>query len=333
MWRARSNALGTEGKEALRVLATIWQIRADLQQRFPEASSGRYDGLIDWAQGVVQKQSDSSYSALAPHALWYTKYRGNTIFPNPEELNPQHDIQAGDFRDAYRRHVRNLLSIYDTEQAIRLAIGGNYAALGTLERELLISRGLQESDYLIDVGCGSGRLAAALNGFLRGRYLGIDVVPELLDYAKTKCPADWRFELSEDLTIPEQSHTADMVCFFSVFTHLLHEQSYRYLAEATRVLRPGGKIVFSFLEFAVDSSWPIFLSSVETANPTHLNVFMSRDAIETWARHLGLKIELLQPGNEPFIPLSQPVVFDDGSRQDERGSLGQSVAVLCSPRK
>jgi ubiquinone/menaquinone biosynthesis C-methylase UbiE len=62
--------------------------------------------------------------------------------------------------------------------------------------------------------------------------------------------------------IPEKDGEADFVCFFSVLTHLLHEQGFVYLQEAKRVLKPGGKIVFSFLEFAVPDHWAVFEGTV-----------------------------------------------------------------------
>jgi ubiquinone/menaquinone biosynthesis C-methylase UbiE len=128
-----------------------------------------------------------------------------------------------------------------------------------IERELLIQYGLRPDHDVIDVGCGSGRLAKPLSAYLRGGYLGIDVVPDLVDYARALVGrADWRFEVTDGLTIPAEDEQADFVCFFSVLTHLLHEQSYVYLREAQRVLRPGGKIVFSFLDFAIPCHWDVF---------------------------------------------------------------------------
>ena len=212
-----------------------------------------------------------------------------------------------------------------------LAVGGNYQAFGIMQRELLIQHGLRPDHYVVDVGCGSGRLGSALAQFLRGSYLGIDVVPELLAYARKRCPAHWRFEVAEGLTIPSGTSQADFICFFSVFTHLLHEESYRYLQEAVRVLKPRGRIVFSFLEFAVGCTWDVFDRMVKAERRTWLDMFISRDAIEAWAEHLALSIKLLQRGDEPFIPLPHPVVLDDGSRQEGLGCFGQSIAVLSKP--
>jgi SAM-dependent methyltransferase len=124
-----------------------------------------------------------------------------------------------------------------------------------------------------------------------------------------------------------------MVCFFSVLTHLLHEQSYLYLEEAKRVLKPDGRIVFSFLEFRMAFHWSVFASTVDDARRQEhpLNVFVEREAIQAWAAHLGLAVLDVRDGDEAFVPLSRPVTLDSGQVLSERGNLGQSICVLGRP--
>lgn len=218
-------------------------------------------------------------------------------------------------------------------QAMHYAIGGQFEAMGMLELELLRHYGLKPEHYLIDVGCGSGRLAAPLAGYLTGRYLGTDVVEALIDYAREQVQrSDWRFEITSNLRIPERENQADMVCFFSVLTHLLHEQSYVYLREARRVVKRGGSIVFSFLEFNIPSHWAVFESNLRDIDKdTPLNMFIGRDAIDAWATHLDLEIVAVHDGDKPHIPLSQPVTLEDGTVFEEVGNLGQSVCILRKP--
>ena len=240
-------------------------------------------------------------------------------------------INKSDFRSTYPRLVESLIRDHDTEQAMKLAVGGEFEAMGFLELETLKHFGLGADSYVIDVGCGSGRLAKPLSQYLKGRYLGIDIVPELVDYARRIVGRpDWRFELAGGLSIPEKDGEADVVCFFSVFTHLLHEQTYVYLQEAKRVLKPGGRIVFSFLDFTIPDHWHVFESTVAAlgVNSDFLNVFIGKDAIRVWAEHLGLHVQAIEDGDKPSVPLSKPVVFEDGSVVEKVGSIGQSVCVL-----
>ena len=83
------------------------------------------------------------------------------------------------FRDqAYIEHVRRLEQRVDCkDDAMRLAVGGEFDAVGKLEHYLLRSLGLSSGHLIIDVGCGSGRLAQQLAGDKSIRYVGTDVVP------------------------------------------------------------------------------------------------------------------------------------------------------------
>jgi SAM-dependent methyltransferase len=227
-------------------------------------------------------------------------------------------------KERYQNLVDRLKAIAPHEQAMRLAVGeGDFDAIGKIECRILKRYGLRRSDYLIDVGCGSGRLAKPLSAYLIGRYLGTDLVPELVEHARqVTARSDWRFEVIDHVEIPEKDCQADMVCFFSVLTHLLHEQSYWYLEEAKRVLKPGGTIVFSFLEFAEPSHWQTFMDTLREARSRSrgihpMNVFLDRQSICIWAQHLGLKVEHIHHALDPFPP---------------EGALGQSVCVLALPQ-
>lgn len=236
-----------------------------------------------------------------------------------------------DFRESYPALVKALKSNFDLEQAMKKAVGGDFEADGALELETLKYFGLMEDFYLLDIGCGSGRLAKPLSQFLKGKYLGIDIVPELVNYARQIVEReDWRFEVASGLSIPEKDAKADMICFFSVFTHLLHEQSYLYLQEAKRVLKPGGKIVFSFLDFVNPEHWQVFegnLLDLEL-NAHPLNMFMSQDAIRVWADRLGLKVLVIEDANKIHVPLSKPIRYESGTVSEKSGTFWQSLCVL-----
>ncbi len=239
-----------------------------------------------------------------------------------------------DHQTSYQQHLDELKrSSTDRAKSMQMAVGGEFRTMGILERNLLLEYGLPSDGYLIDVGCGSGRLSSQLAETWSGRYLGIDILAELLEHARSVTPRDdWRFKVAAGLTIPEGDGRADMVCFFSVLTHLLHEESYVYLKEASRVLVSGGKIVFSFLEFTIPSHWAVFARDIENVGSHQvLNQFMSRDAIHAWAGRLGLRVEAIHDGDKPHIAIDAPLKFDDGRQIEHMGALGQSVCVLVKP--
>jgi ubiquinone/menaquinone biosynthesis C-methylase UbiE len=150
----------------------------------------------------------------------------------------------------YRRLMQTMRRRHATlEDAILKTTGAADLDFGRVQLSILQAAGLRESGYLIDVGCGSGRLGLALKSFPNVRYMGIDIVPEMIPFARDKCERpDWRFVVVEGLSIPEQDNVADYISFFSVITHLTAEESFRYLQDAARTLKQGGKIVASFLD-------------------------------------------------------------------------------------
>jgi SAM-dependent methyltransferase len=229
-------------------------------------------------------------------------------------------ISPFDLKAINVRFVELLKTEMAHDQAMELAIGGGFDAIGTTEAALLRHYGLPQDGHLVDVGCGSGRLARPMSQWLKGTYLGIDLVPDLVAHArKIAARPDWRFEVIDHIGIPEADGRADMVCFFSVLTHLLHEQSYWYLEEAKRVLKPGGRIVFSFLEFREPAHMKVFLDTVDAAKrkvEMPMNVFIDREAIGVWAKQLGMEIVEIRDGADPVVP---------------EGNLGQSTCVLAKP--
>ncbi len=96
------------------------------------------------------------------------------------------------------------------------------------------------------------------------------------------------------------------------------------------MIKPDGKIVFSFLEFMIPSHWSIFENHVRDKDPDKVHVqFLSRDAIEAWASHLELKIIDMHDGDKPHIKLNEVIRGEDGTEMSDLGMLGQSVCVLA----
>jgi SAM-dependent methyltransferase len=229
-------------------------------------------------------------------------------------------VSQQDLKAINVRFVDTLKGQMRHDEAMELAIGGGFELIGPIEVALLRHYGLPQDGYLIDVGCGSGRLAKPLSAWLRGRYFGIDLVPALVAHArKIAARPDWRFQVIDHIGIPEADGQADMVCFFSVLTHLTHEQSYWYLEEARRVLKPGGRIVFSFLEFREPVHMKVFLDTVDATKrkiEMPMNTFIDREAISCWAGALGMNVVDVRDGADAVVA---------------EGNLGQSVCVLQKP--
>jgi 2-polyprenyl-3-methyl-5-hydroxy-6-metoxy-1,4-benzoquinol methylase len=239
--------------------------------------------------------------------------------PPAPKVETSADRRSGrHFVKDYEAFVDMLLANFPRDEAMSHAVGGAYEETGRKERAILEYAGLKPGMSLVDVGCGSGRLSSALAD-MPLNYLGTDVVQKLLDYAKSRAPADFRFVRNVELSVPAESGTVGMICAFSVFTHLQHTESYIYLTDFLRALRPGGVVVFSFLEFGTDHHWPVFEKTVaeeKSGTLSHLNIFIERNVIDVWSAHLGFEL----------------VEVVDGAAAPWNGEpLGQCTAILRKP--
>jgi ubiquinone/menaquinone biosynthesis C-methylase UbiE len=219
----------------------------------------------------------------------------------------------GGYGSDYRRAVlfQRLLK-GDRARAFEASVGGDFEAFGKAERDILFSNGVAGDGFVVDVGCGAGRLAAQLRELPRLRYLGIDVVPELLDFAREKVGRpDWRFEIVSKSAIPCEDDAATACVAFSLFTHLPDAACLDYLQEMRRVLAPGGVAIFSFLDPKVAAydrmlkqDWRKRLLRRTLYAP---NVGHCVETIADWARRFEFRVRSI----ESVSPLGQSLaVFE-----------------------
>jgi SAM-dependent methyltransferase len=92
----------------------------------------------------------------------------------------------------------------------------------------------------LDFGCGPGRFTADLAGLIKGRAIGMDVVPAYLDMAPPHEDVDYRPMKPGRIDLPDRS--VDLVWVCLVLGALREPVLGRSAAEIERVLRPGGQL-------------------------------------------------------------------------------------------
>lgn len=121
----------------------------------------------------------------------------------------------------------------------------DFERLGPVKLQLLRDHGLTPDARILDVGCGTGLLTAALEGFLsdRGLYWGTDIGAEAVSFCRARFRRpNFAFVQNGMTTIPLDGLSFDFIVFFSVFTHMFPHETALLLAEAKRLLAPGGVI-------------------------------------------------------------------------------------------
>lgn len=127
--------------------------------------------------------------------------------------------------------------LYDTAVALTMREATFRGRLGAQ-----VLDGLAPGATVADVGCGTGTFAIALAAS-GAEVIGVDGDPEVLALAHAKPGAEavqWRKGLATALPLPGAS--ADRVVMSLLLHHLDAAAKRTALAEAARVLRPGGRL-------------------------------------------------------------------------------------------
>jgi ubiquinone/menaquinone biosynthesis C-methylase UbiE len=104
---------------------------------------------------------------------------------------------------------------------------------------------IKAGDQVLDVGCGSGRLTMAAQGWAGadGQAVGLDPSPEMILVARKnaeRAGLKARFELGVVESLPFPDASFDVVLNRLMLHHLPGDLKQRGLAEMRRVLKPGG---------------------------------------------------------------------------------------------
>jgi ubiquinone/menaquinone biosynthesis C-methylase UbiE len=219
-----------------------------------------------------------------------------------------------------------------------VAIGAgslSFDTVGRLELEILKRAGLKPTDTLVDLGCGTGRLAIqVVPTLVGGQYTGIDISRSMLNEARKRiekgvpdppCRVSWIHQTTPVFELDDNS--IDMMCAFSVINHMEHEDAYLYFKEALRIVRPGGHFVFSCLPISTERAREVFFKSasmdMQTRNRRVRHVITSKELIADIVRLAGWKPVRWYDGDEEIQ------LTDSG----ESHRFHQSILVLEAPRK
>ncbi|HEU4656294.1 MAG TPA: class I SAM-dependent methyltransferase [Capillimicrobium sp.] len=214
---------------------------------------------------------------------------------------------------------------------------GDFVAIGDeFLAHLVELADLTPASDVLDAGCGIGRIARPLAGFLTtGTYAGFDVDRDAIGWCASRYPADrFRFDVAdlrnarynphgtEDATsyrFPYDDDSFDVVVMTSVLTHLLAPAAERYLAESRRVLRPGGRLLATFFLLDDDSRAAIaagraaigfFDAEAETAIADQA---VPEEAVAYdagWVRE-RVPVERIEPGAWRGAGVARPRSFQD----------------------
>ncbi|XVV07459.1 class I SAM-dependent methyltransferase [Actinosynnema sp. CA-248983] len=141
-----------------------------------------------------------------------------------------------------------------------------FSGLGWFQREL-VRRSLdlldtRPGDQVLDACCGRG-LSTALLGQRGCSAVGVDVQPEQITEAQHRFGdrPNTRFEVADVTALPYEPGTFTHVHCLEAAFHFGPDGRHKFLTEAFRVLRPGGRLVL--VDFTWRSDDPSTIASVD----------------------------------------------------------------------
>lgn len=145
--------------------------------------------------------------------------------------------------------------------------GGDFHKIGQHFRQHFIELGGLKPDHrVLDVGCGTGRMAVPLTYYLdrQGEYWGFDINPAGIAWCQAQISRrfpNFHFQhvnvynsfynptgtiQPQDYRFPFADATFDFIFLTSIFTHLLPDAMANYLAEVCRTLKSGGRCLITY---------------------------------------------------------------------------------------
>ncbi|HEY8506434.1 MAG TPA: class I SAM-dependent methyltransferase [Gemmataceae bacterium] len=187
-----------------------------------------------------------------------------------------------------------------TEAAAKVAVAG-YEDEARLRRTaeqtlkfLQDSVGVRESDVVLEIGAGVGRVGRVLAPLCR-EWVGADVSAHMLRHLRQRLAdlPNVRTVLLNGYDLgPIATASADLVYCTVVFMHLDEWERYNYVREAFRVLRPGGRLFADNFNLLSDEGWAMFEEVRKIPprrRPAHASKSSTPQELEVYFRRAGFE--------------------------------------------
>jgi len=174
----------------------------------------------------------------------------------------------------------------DTDEQTFTRQGGATAKI--LERYI----GIRPEHVVLEIGCGVGRVGRVLASRC-AEWIGTDISGKMIGFAtdRLKDLPNVRFVELGSVGLAEiPSESVDRVYCTVVFMHLYEWDRYRYVQEAFRVLRSGGKAYFDNVDITSSIGWKVFTDGAALPldqRPAQVGMVSTSEELLTYAQRAG----------------------------------------------
>lgn len=154
---------------------------------------------------------------------------------------------------------------------------------------------LNPDDEVLEIGCGSGRIGVVVAPRCR-RWTGADISAKMLALAAERLHTfnNVRLVQLHNVALDEfVDNSFDVIYSTSVFGHLDEMDRWRYVEEAARVLRPGGRLLLDNVDIESEAGWAMFARDARLyqslERPPYMPRFSTASELRNYASRAGLE--------------------------------------------
>ena len=272
----------------LRVLAllargelTVKDMTAILGQSQPRIS--RHLKLLSDA-GVIERYAEGAWAFYRLSDAPAARHMADELLRLADPADPVLARDAERLAEIKREHGEAARRYFAENAAGWDGIRTLHVAEGAVEAAMLAAVGERRFESLLDLGTGTGRVLE-LFAPLFARAVGIDASPAMLGVARANLDragvAHAQVRLGDIYNLPLPRDSFDVVTIHQVLHYL--DEPERALAEAARVLRPGGRLLV--VDFA-----PHDLEFLREKH-AHRRLGFNHDAVRQWVEAAGLALD------------------------------------------
>ena len=199
------------------------------------------------------------------------------------------------------------------------------------QRYMVAAKLVEPGAAVLDIACGSGYGTAYLSRFA-GHVYGVDISSDAVAYAEGRYGRpNLRFLQGDVSQIPLDSGSVDLVVSFETIEHVEEASQHAFLAEAKRVLRPGGRLIVSCPNQPVASDLPNELWGA--VNPYHKKEY-TEEGFRTLLAAYFPAVSMLYQRNEISLVMDAPgadtlsVQWGERKRHDDT----QNLIAVCAEK-
>jgi ubiquinone/menaquinone biosynthesis C-methylase UbiE len=223
-------------------------------------------------------------------------------------------LEAGAARMPRSDYKRTWQHLSGTEADAKMFVAsavdeGSFKRSAQYTRELLERFvGLRPTDVVLEIGCGVGRLAPEIAPRV-AEWVGTDISSNMLEHARRRLSGLTNIRLVElaDVGLSEIADASlDVVYCTVVFMHLYEWDRYKYVAEAHRVLKPGGRLYCDNVDVTSTLGWTIFADAASyppKERPSFLPMLSSADELRVYGTKAAFASVAVEQFDDSWVAL------------------------------